>query len=422
MKYLFITNDIGYQDNANSNIVFAICDELQKNHNEVHMFSVSQFIEKKEHNYRKYPVFCFGPQIGIFRYSNQYNGYRDIFKLIPLIFKPLLWGAAIRVLLSRINAEKSISIESFFAVLRIRLLNKRHKYDRIIAVCEPGMSINIASRLRNAHISIYQLDPFHSSKTKQLRLKNWRLKIEASAYKNAEFIYLTKLIQDEYNYTKLAKFATKWTIVDFPLIRQYVKSESKPAIHFTNDKINCLYCGTLDTDYRNPKFALELARNLSDDYRFYFVGRNCVEIIQNTMRLTDHRIVTSSILPIEETYQLMASADFLVNIGNTMTNQMPSKIIDYISTGKPIINIVKSRDCPTLDYIARYPIAISIFEEANIDINLINAVEKFCRENKGNSFPYSDIRRLYYEATPEYVADLIAHPNTSSARMEKGYL
>lgn len=417
MKYLFLTNDVGYQDNANSNIVFAICDELHRGQNEIHIFSVSQFTDKKQCNYRQYPVFFYGPQRKVCQYSNQYHGFRDICKLIPLLFKPFLWHAAFRVLIRKVNAEKSESIESFFAAYSIRFMNKKQKYDRIIAVCEPGMSMHIAARLRHPHISIYQLDPFHSGTTRQLALRNWRLCVEKCAYRSAEKIYLTKLIGSEYINTILAEYHKKWAIVEFPLIRQHIKAAGNPSLWFDDSKINCLYCGALDMDYRNPKFTFDLARDLGDDYRFYFIGVNCVEIIRNASEFTDNRIMSSNPLPVDEIYQLMDSADFLVNIGNTMTNQMPSKIIDYISTGKPIINIVKSRECPTLEYTARYPLCINVLEETHVNTSAHKAVDEFCRKNRGKSTPFSEIKQLYYEATPEYVARLMEQ---STAPVERG--
>ena len=37
--------------------------------------------------------------------------------------------------------------------------------------------------------------------------------------------------------------------------------------------------------------------------------------------------------------QYMSEADFLLNIGNSISSMVPSKIFEYISTGKPIISI-----------------------------------------------------------------------------------
>lgn len=407
MKYLIITNEVGISENANSNIVWAICSEMIKE-NEVHIFSVASFVKHKEIVYKGYPVFMFGPNVGIHSYSSKYNQFKDFIKLIPILLKPNLWVAALRLFIRKLNAEKSDSIESFFAAFKIRLLNKQHNYDRIIAVSAPSMCIHITARLRRFHVSIYQLDPFHSNTTMQLRLKNWRLNIEMLAYKNAECIYLTKLIESDYRNTVLAKYETKWVVVNFPLIYQHViTGESISSIYFSIYKINCLYSGTLDMRYRNPQFALEMAKRLGDDYCFYFIGSNCVEVIENTLGCRDGRIICLNPLPSDAIYQLMASADFLVNIGNTMKNQMPSKIIDYISTGKPIINIVKSSECPTLQYTNRYSLCLDVLETKKIDDNVLADINTFCTSNKSRTIPYQYVEETFFDCTPAHVANII---------------
>ena len=100
------------------------------------------------------------------------------------------------------------------------------------------------------------------------------------------------------------------------------------------------------------------------------------------------------------------AADVLVNIGNAVDNQMPSKIFEYISTGKPIINICKSGDCPTLKYMEKYPAALNLFEE-DIGTSLRDCarqVREFCRKYKGQRVPAETIRELYAENTFDHFA------------------
>ena len=48
--------------------------------------------------------------------------------------------------------------------------------------------------------------------------------------------------------------------------------------------------------------------------------------------------------------------------GNKVDNQVPSKIFDYISLGKPIINVYTSEKDPALEYLKQYPLALNISE------------------------------------------------------------
>ena len=101
--------------------------------------------------------------------------------------------------------------------------------------------------------------------------------------------------------------------------------------------------------------------------------------------------------------------DVLINIGNSVDNQIPSKIFEYISTGKPIINVYKTPACPTLRYLTRYPLALNLFEEdVSKDLSgTASAVRAFCLENRGKRVPAEIIRETFEENTFEHFAEKI---------------
>ena len=82
---------------------------------------------------------------------------------------------------------------------------------------------------------------------------------------------------------------------------------------------------------------------------------------------------------------------------------MPSKVLTYISLGKPILNIVKIENCPSIEYLKEYPYAISVFENRRIDQGIINKIEDFCMTMKGKGLPYEYIKEKYKECTLDYV-------------------
>ena len=102
--------------------------------------------------------------------------------------------------------------------------------------------------------------------------------------------------------------------------------------------------------------------------------------------------------------------DVLINIGNSVLNQMPSKIFEYINCGKPIINIYKSPECPTLKYLTKYPLALNIPEE-NIKTDLAQKAEEvktFIKANKTNRVSAEEIQRTFKANTFESFAASIA--------------
>ena len=63
-----------------------------------------------------------------------------------------------------------------------------------------------------------------------------------------------------------------------------------------------------------------------------------------------------------------------VNMGNTVNNQMPSKVVEYISTGKPILNLSVNEKCSTLGLMKRYVNGFQVFELSLIHILRISAI------------------------------------------------
>ena len=86
---------------------------------------------------------------------------------------------------------------------------------------------------------------------------------------------------------------------------------------------------------------------------------------------------------------------------------MPSKTLEYINTGKPMVNIHKLPDCPTLYYTQRYTLALNLFEgEADKD-KATQAFIDFCLTQKGQTVDHAWIEREYADCTPQYIAQKI---------------
>lgn len=407
MKYLFIVKDAGVSENANLNIAMTICEELKKSGIEINFFSIEHFVMQRTFIHRGVPVYSFGPSLSIGKMLKQYRESKSLFNLLHLFSALKDVFGVFRIAIRRVLGEKHIGFESFFAAYRIKQLVRKNRIDRVIAFSEPGISIHIVERFRRASVSLVLLDPYYCNALKEASHVEWRMKHEKRAHRNAHSVYLTKLIKEEYQNSNLSEYSFKWKVIEFPLIRQHhIFSESK-LIKFPIDKINLLYCGILDFRYRDPTFTLKLLDRLSDRYLLHCVGRNCKEVIESISGIDKSKIRTYDAIPNDEIYTVMSSADILVNIGNNMKNQMPSKIIDYISTGKPILNIAKSRDCSSLSYTHRYPLSYDFFENESLSLQIVESIDFFCRMNKGKSVPYPEIEKLFNICTPSYVAEII---------------
>ena len=106
----------------------------------------------------------------------------------------------------------------------------------------------------------------------------------------------------------------------------------------------------------------------------------------------------------EECGAWINGSDILVNIGNSVINQVPSKIFSYISTGKPILNICKSSACPTIPYLERYPYVRNVIEGAAVSGELAEEVENWILKMAGKSMSYTVIEKEFENCTGNYIA------------------
>lgn len=177
--------------------------------------------------------------------------------------------------------------------------------------------------------------------------------------------------------------------------------------HRKNGRIRLLFCGWLYSDIRSPRFFLDIVSRLDERFEVTFMGRECEKLLERFPVETKAEIVTLPQQPYETALQAMADADVLINIGNSVPVHMPSKTLEYINTGKPMVNFYKMEDCPTLYYTKRYPLALNIFEG---DPDIETAAEtfvRFCEENRGKTVDRELILREYADCTPEYIAQKI---------------
>ena len=169
--------------------------------------------------------------------------------------------------------------------------------------------------------------------------------------------------------------------------------------------VQCRFFGSLYREIRNPSAAVRLFSALGGDAEMRFIGR-IVDGTEAEFFPAGCGCAHVDELSGEALAAEYAAAEVLVNLGNTVDNQMPSKIFEYISTGKPILNIHPSPACPTLTYIEKYPLGLNVAEaEILADVaGCAGKVRAFCRETRGKRVSAETVLRLYAENTYEAFA------------------
>jgi len=285
---------------------------------------------------------------------------------------------------------------------------KTHRKDisLFIAMSAPYQNLSVAAQLAKYVPTItYKLEPVGTyqpdAATRQTMIAKemqWDAPVDR--------IITTSLILRDYLKEATRCYASKNIQAEFPCVIQRQNTE---RVELPKDRVNMVFAGRFYAQIRHPQFLFELMDRLThtnmllhivggareEEYDPTFVDKylhnHHTHILNHGMQLPD----------VADAY--LMQADVLVHVGNTVDNVMPSKILDYISTGKPILNICKSRNCPTIPLMAKYPMALTLFEDEGLTDAKVEQIIQFVEHYHGQTIPFDTIEQTYEEFTPKYV-------------------
>ncbi len=302
-------------------------------------------------------------------------------------------------------ALKKSFIENEFKT-EIEQLCTKENFDVVIATACPFYTVfALAKSNISAKKVAYMLDPYSTNKTMAYAVSLWR---EKTLYKNIDIAIITDLMLKENTTSSLNAYVDKMRVLAFPGIKKLEYDDSYADFFNDSDNINCVYIGGLYPTIRSPVYLLNLFKLLDESLSVYLIGPGKegfpIDFFKGFEKTLKDRLQLSGQVNSEKAQQIMLNADILINIGNKTENQLPSKVLEYLSTGKPIINIYKTDKCPTLQYFKNYPFALNI-KEGDYSKTTIETINTFCKEFKGKQLDFSFIEENFYFATPEYVTD-----------------
>lgn len=393
-RVLFLTNELYPNLNANSEIVYRLARVLLERHQcEVSILGYYRGIKHgtplAQDGLTSIPIKSVSKLNSIIESSPL-----RLKRLVRIILSPVCYRYYLR---KKLGDRFSLSKEYAHAV---RHLLKKQSYDCIIGVSFPRDALVALSELKtDTPFIAYKLDPWSNRYDLQGRdnEKRYEMKTDVAA----SSIVVTKLIWNDYPRNTDPAIMRKIRVLEFPNIIQYSKPDRQDPVW--NDKaIHCVFAGGLYKDIRNPAYTIELFRLLEkNNIVLHMYGREwnkpCLPEVLPANLIYHGEVDTDTAL------NCMLCADILVNIGNTVPNQMPSKILTYISLGKPILNIIKHPACPSLPYMEKYPLALNVLETEQPAEADAARVRDFILENKEKRIPFEEVARLYSDCTPEYV-------------------
>ncbi len=255
-------------------------------------------------------------------------------------------------------------------------LFEMEKYGTVISVSDPVSSHLVGKKVKSVYHDIKWIvdigDPFcfrEDTPPNNYRLyDNLNIRSERKIFGLADSISVTCQPTATKYSQMFPEFKDKIVVIP-PLLSMNRRGKVATPFFHQGSKIRLLYVGTLYRAIRSPKFLLTLFEQLleimpHEEIELHFIGGNdeCVEHFQPYARLLDKNIFLHGLLGRNRVTQAMEEADVLVNIGNHNRYQLPSKVVEYVSQGKPILNLTTIEDDSSRDFFAGYPAMLNLHD------------------------------------------------------------
>ena len=102
------------------------------------------------------------------------------------------------------------------------------------------------------------------------------------------------------------------------------------------------YAGSIYNGYRSMDSLIDLLVDVETAYEFHVYSPNQKEMVEYSKRLNG-RLIYHAPVGRKELFQTLSTMDFLINIENVdLPGQIPSKLIDYSLTKRPILSVLPS--------------------------------------------------------------------------------
>lgn len=265
----------------------------------------------------------------------------------------------------------------------VTLLN-RENIDLLITVAPPFSGHLVGLALRRKHPKLQWIvdsgDPFcfleQPTVNNHYFYNRLNYSIEKRIFGSANAVSVTTE-QTANIYSQLLKGMGEKIKVIPPLLNtENMKSVSEEKSMFRQDRIILVYIGSFYSGVREPdeffrliQAVTRISQRLCEKLEVHFFGQmqTMAHIIKDFTTLSPllqlHGPVTHKVA-----MKALNQADMLVNIGNRNGFQLPSKLVEYVYSGKPLLNIRSSKEDSSLEILGDYPLAMNVFEMKENDV------------------------------------------------------
>jgi hypothetical protein len=306
-----------------------------------------------------------------------------------------------------------------------------NRYDWLISVSYPftGHLVGLALKRRNPKLRwlVDIGDPFclaeDPSPNNAALYRRLSLRTDRAVLREADVVSVTTSGTRDAYAGIFPETAAKIYIV--PPMLSLPAEISPGSIRHKSVALRLVYVGTLYRTLRSPVPLIELFERLvtllsSIHLELHFIGHinDCADLFSRYEHLAGSRIFVHGLVSRERAQEHMDAAHILINLGNRSSTQLPSKVIEYVAMGKPILNLVTTREDSSAGILATYPAALTVCMDSSAipDVE-VQKIANFVAELPAvNANTIRDWLTPYTEQSVSQAYLRLLLPNTVAAR------
>ena len=236
---------------------------------------------------------------------------------------------------------------------------------------------------------------------------NYRaLKMQKYILDHSDKMVIMRSVEEQELSSKLADYKGKIAVLDIPLLEQK-EHRNMQMIHNETNKLKCVYMGSLPRNIRDPKYLLELFAK-TEKAELFLYGTNGYPEYEKKYGNCDN-IHFQGVVSREKVSEILMECDVAVNISNSISTMLPSKIFEYMSYDKYILSVSKGKIDPCSKYLDEYGKYMCINENEPIE----DISERFdlwidyAKEQRSQSYVGIKTSSFLYKNTPEAFVELM---------------
>jgi glycosyltransferase involved in cell wall biosynthesis len=261
------------------------------------------------------------------------------------------------------------------AVRKVLELVGQYDCDTLITSSHPFTDHLVGMRVKHAHPELPWLvdigDPFsflnETPCNNRALYRGLNYRVERRVFEKADGISVTNEVTGRM-YGELFPTACHRIRVIPPLVRPEVEATPHGRVFPEDERLRLVFIGRLYGGIRTPQRLLAMFQKLLETplgtrLELHIVGwtTGCEGYFDPYRAVLGKKLFLHGAVDHDTARRAMNEAGVLVNIGNTTSYQLPSKLVEYARTGHPILNLASTPDDSSASLLRTYPAAMSLF-------------------------------------------------------------